>query len=237
MRAKVVFFITIVLTFLAIPVRAQGDNPPIPHPPSSGSYVLDQINWLSTDQEGVINNLASQLDKNGLAVLEVVTLSNCGRDKTAYRKSILRSWNMGHAGKNDGLLILVCWYDGDKSRRSVEQEFGSGLNKVLTSAKTDQIARQRFVPAFEQNRPGDGLMAMVQDYDSILRKGPAKPSFLSVDPGFLWFFLFVGFGTAFIIFSQKRMGSGDHYYDGDYSGGGYDGGGGGGDGGGSSTSF
>jgi uncharacterized protein len=236
MRSKVVFFITIILAFLAVPVRAQSDNPPVPNPPSGGKSVVDQLNWLSTDQEDFINNLASQLDKNGLAVMDVVTLSNCGGDKTAYRKSILRSWNMGHAGKNDGLLILVCWHDGDKSRRSVEQEFGSGLTTVLTSTKTDQVARQRFVPAFEQNRPGDGLVAMVKDYDSILRKGPAKPSGSHIDPDLLWFFLIIGFGTAFIIYSRKRAGSSDSYSDGDYSGGGYDGGGGS-DGGGSSTSF
>lgn len=238
MKLKILFFIAMILLLTSAPVRAQSDNPPIPNPPASGRYVLDQLNWLTADQEGLINNLAAQLDQNGLAILEVVTLSNCGSDKTAYRKSILHSWKMGHTGKEDGLLILVCWYGGDKSRRSVEQEFGSGLNSFLTGEKTDQIARQRFVPAFQQNRPGDGLIAMVQDYDSLLRKGPAKSSGFNFDPDSLGFFLIVGLGIAAILFSQRRKGSsqGDTYY-GDYGGGGYDGGGGGSDGGGSSTGF
>jgi uncharacterized membrane protein YgcG len=234
MKTKAVFFITFIFALLSAPVQAQSDNPPIPNRPPNGTYILDELNWLTVDQTAFINSLSTQLDNDGMAVLEIVTLSNCGADKKIYRQSILHSWGIGHPNKNDGLLILVCWYDGDKNRRSVEQEFGSGLNKFLTSEKTDQIAQQRFIPAFQQNRPGDGLVEMVKDYDSIFRKSVQKPSKTNLDSNLILVIVIVTGLFVATLFPKKRKPSdstGDYYSDGGFDGGG------GSDGGGSSTSF
>src|SRR5262245_36840588 len=118
-------------TFVWIPAYAQGNEPPIPDVPPPGTYILDTLNWLTSQQETEMNALIKRLEQDGLAEIVVVTLDDCGTNKTQYRKAVLQTWSIGHAD-DDGLLILVCWYGGDKSRRSVEQEFGPRLNEILS---------------------------------------------------------------------------------------------------------
>lgn len=156
-------------SMIAIPVHAQSEQPPIPTRPVEGSYILDELDWLTDEQESGINSTIRLLDNDGVAEIAVVTLNDCGSDKQSFRKSLFDTWGVGHANDDDGLLILVCWYNGDASRRSFEQLYGPGLNGILTSKKTDQIAQENFVPAFEQGRPGDGLAGMLRTYNVLLR--------------------------------------------------------------------
>lgn len=158
---------------LSIPSHAfaQGDEPPIPSKPKEGVYILDALDWLTPAQESAINIIAGNLDAGEIAQLAVVTWDDCGSDRQAFRKDIFDSWEIGHKNDQDGLLILVCWYGGDDSRRSVEQVTGPGIVKTLPDALTSRIAKEYFIPAFEKGATGDGLLAMVQAYDDILRDG------------------------------------------------------------------
>lgn len=151
-------------------VHAQSSMPPIPAAPADGNYVLDELDWLTGKQEFDMNAVIRELDREGIAEIAVVTLNDCGTDKLAFRKQLFDTWGIGHRNDNDGLLILVCWYGGDPSRRSVEQLYGAGWNGILSSSKTDQIAQADFLPAFHQNNAGAGLFAMVRDYDGVLRE-------------------------------------------------------------------
>jgi uncharacterized membrane protein YgcG len=177
MNRKISMCLFVMLSaFVWIPAYAQGDEPPIPDGPPQGTYILDLLDWLTSQQETEINALIQSLDQDGLVEIAIVTLDDCGTDKTQYRKSLLQAWRIGQANNDDGLLILVCWYGGDKSRRSVEQEFGSGMNRILSSDITDRVAKENFVPMFQDDRPGDGLVAMVKSYDTILRSPKNAPS-------------------------------------------------------------
>jgi uncharacterized membrane protein YgcG len=223
----------------------QGEQPPVPAAPANGGYILDELDWLTPTQESSIESMLRGLDKDGVAEIAVVTLDNCGSDKGAFRKQLFDTWGIGHADDNDGLLILVCWYNGDRSRRSVEQLYGPGLNRVLSSSRTDQIAQQDFVPAFQQGNPGDGLVAMVRDYNVKLRTSPSPlDSLRHLDIGIQTILFLMGaFVVVFIIDKifpgVLRSGSNQNrdYYDrssgndGGFGGGSSDGGGG------SSTSF
>ncbi len=167
------------LIVITIPVHAQGGEPPIPAAPPDGTYVLDELDWLTSKQEDGLNSMITRLDNDGVAEVAVVTLNNCGSDKEAFRKSLFDTWGIGHKDDNDGLLILVCWYDGDTSRRSVEQLYGPGLKWILTSQLTDQTAQENFVPAFQQGKPGDGLVGMVRDYNVLLRTQKGSENFFT----------------------------------------------------------
>jgi len=169
---KLVFvFMAICVVIAWAPAYAQGNEPSIPDAPAEGVYILDTLNWLTAEQEERITTIASRLDKAGLAVIAVVTLDDCSDNKLQFRLDLFYSWGIGHPDK-DGLLILACWYDGDKSRRSVEQQYGAGLGNILSGKITDQIAQEEFVPAFQQDHPGEGLVDMVVKYNTVIRKGP-----------------------------------------------------------------
>ena len=159
----------ILLVLITNPVHAQGSGPAIPAEPPAGMYILDELDWLTSAQEDSINATISGLDKDGIAEIAVVTLDDCGMDKEAFRKSLFDTWGIGHTDDNDGLLILVCWYGGDASRRSIEQLYGPAWKWTLSPTKTDQIAQEKFVPAFQQDKPGDGLVGMIRTYNVLLR--------------------------------------------------------------------
>lgn len=188
-KLSVTLGIFLLLFLSSIRALAQGNEPPLPPPPTN-SVVLDTLDWLDAVQESRINAINNQLDQDGIAQIAVVTLDNCGDDPQQFRNALFRSWGIGHADDNDGLLILACWYGGDESRRTLEQETGFGLEGVLPDILTSRVARNYFVPAFQEDRPGEGLLDMVQQYDSILRENgetvqePIPVS--NVDPGFGW---------------------------------------------------
>ena len=170
-RYKLVIGVLLVLCLQPIRALAQGGEPPIPPAPNGGNVVLDTLDWLTPSQETEINSINQKLDEEGIAQIAVVTLDDCGGDKQKFRNELLRTWGIGHANDNDGLLIMVCWYGGDQSRRSLEQETGFGLEGTLPDVLTARVADELFIPAFQADQPGNGLVAMVIRYDRILRQG------------------------------------------------------------------
>lgn len=221
MKLMQAFLLLIIASFIGIPVYAQSEIPSIPSPPPEGHYVLDELDWLTGVEESRINAIVRELDNAGIADIAVVTHNNCGSDKLKFRKELFDTWGIGHTNDGDGLLILVCWYDGDETRRSVEQHFGPGLNRALNSSKTDQVAQENFVPAFRQNKPGDGLVAMVKAYDALLRSPKGSNNFLDslidywkgLDDGFQFIMVML---LVFVIISIKERffsGSGTGYFD------------------------
>src|SRR5512139_3522403 len=120
MKRRIALLTGILLLLGVVSAKAQGEQPPIPPAPSSGKYIYDELDWLTPEQEGNINSVVQKLDQDGVAEIALVTLDDCGLDKQSFRKSLFDRWGIGHADDNDGLLILVCWYGGDASRRSVE---------------------------------------------------------------------------------------------------------------------
>jgi uncharacterized membrane protein YgcG len=179
---KLIVIFLLILSLHPLSVLAQGVEPP--PPPTDGNVVLDTLDWLTPLQESQINSINRRLDEEGLAQIAVVTLDDCGDDPQRFRNELFRAWGIGHADDNDGLLILVCWYGGDASRRSLEQETGYGLEGTLPDILTSRVVDEIFIPAFQDDQPGTGLLAMVREYDRILRGGEleeptSSPSFPS----------------------------------------------------------
>jgi uncharacterized membrane protein YgcG len=237
MNRKLFFLIGLATLLFTPPVNAQSGGPPIPNPPPSNSYVLDTLNWLSESQEQEINTIARQLDSEGKAQIYVATLDDCGSDKTQYRRDFFNTWKIGTQKSDGGLLILVCWYRGDKSQRSVEVKTDEKMQSVIPNALTATTAENNFVPAFKENQPGVGLVNMVMVFDNVIRG--EKPASLPFSPQqIITVGLIIVFGILlfFLFLRDKKGGSSSDggWYDRGESGGGYSGGDDGGD---SSTSF
>jgi uncharacterized membrane protein YgcG len=244
MKRIIIIIIALATLLLTTPAIAQSEFPPIPNPPASGSYVLDTLNWLGAAQEHEINAIARQLDEEGKAEIYVATWDDCGKDKTQYRREIFDRWNIGSQKEYGGLLILVCWYGGDPSRRSVEVKTDEKMQQVIPDAVTAKTAEDEFVPAFIEDHPGRGLVAMVKVFDGIIRHETTSNSLQSLISqinigSFVIGLILVLFTINQIIGAFRGTWSGG--WDGDNYGGGGDFGGGvgggGGDGGGSSTGF
>lgn len=170
MRLAVLAFLAVALLLPVVGVAAQSE-PPIPPVPVNGNYVVDQLNWLTPAQVAEINKVVRSLDQEGLAQIAVLTINDCGSDVSKYRYDVFNKWHIGHANDNDGLLIAVCWFNGDKAKRTVAQETGLGMEGTLPDTLVNKVAKEVFRPYSAVNKYGDGLVAMVHTYDTIIRKG------------------------------------------------------------------
>jgi uncharacterized protein len=227
----------LILFCLYIPTTSFAESQ-IPAPPPDG-YVLDTLDWLSGPQETEINTIVSKLDNDGLAEIAVVTLNDCGNDKQKFRNDLFRNWGIGHANDNDGLLILICWYNGNKETRSLEQEVGYGLEGTIPDLLTSKIATQYVGAALKTDisqdlitqsggKAGEALVATVKAYDSIIRGNmPEELKNKNYSGIFILIILIIIIAIVFLIFLVSVLNiSGGSYGGGYYSGSSRSGGGG-----------
>lgn len=182
-----ILLLVVLMSLIMVPViGAQGSEPPqVPPPPANGWFVLDQLGWFTPAQVDLLNKKILKLKQETTAEIGVVTLNDCGGDHPKFRNDLFRKWGIGNKAKNNGLLILVCWQDGGKSR-TLEQEVGYGLEGSIPDLKTSLVAKQFFVSLFKQDGvaadkkrtdvqiivsgdAGQALMNMVLAYESIIR--------------------------------------------------------------------
>ena len=181
MKKGLVFLISILLLVILVFTTAltQGNQPEIPPRPIKGNYIFDSLGWLNSNQKTEINNIITKPDVASIAEIMNKTHNYTSDDKQTLQNKLFNEWGIGHADRDDGLLIMVCWHDEDKTRRSIEQKFRYGTeDKIMNRSILNNIAKQYFEPVFSSiddevvrtGEAGDALVAMVKAYDSIFRR-------------------------------------------------------------------
>jgi uncharacterized protein len=249
---------------LALPAAQVAAAPTVPSP-SSEFYVLDEANVLSDATERLIVDTSAALAaKTGAQIVVVTVPSLDGQVLEEYSLEILRSWGIGDATKDNGVLLLVS--TGDRLSRI---EVGYGLEGALNDAKTGRIQDDYMIPYLKKDDYDAGLkngyLAILAEVCTEYGIEPASlgatdptagtSSTLPADIGsnalillvialllIDWFFLH-GAITRFFLFSLFFRGGGGGFrgggggFSGGGGGGGFSGGGGSGGGGGSSRGF
>ena len=121
------------------------------------TYVYDQGNIISDDQEEVINNLLVQLEEKTtieFAVITVPSLNNLTVEK--YAVKLANTLGIGKAGEDNGILLLV-----SKTDIKVHLEIGRGLQGFLTDSVSGRILDKFFVPAREKDDYNDACFNTV----------------------------------------------------------------------------
>ena len=99
------------------------------------TYVYDQGNIISDDQEAVINNLLVQLEEKTtveFAVITIPSLNNLTVEQ--YAVKLANTLGIGKAGEDNGILLLV-----SKTDTKVRLEIGRGLQGFLTDSVSGRI--------------------------------------------------------------------------------------------------
>jgi uncharacterized protein len=148
------------MTALALAaLLALGAAPPIPE--LSGP-VVDPAGLLSRAERRRLEALseAAWAGRGGQAVqlqfLLVRTLDGDAIEDFSMR--VAERWGIGAKGTDRGVLVVVA-----QEERKVRIEVGGGLEGQLTDAQSARIIRGAMVPAFRDQRYGDGL------YDAALQ--------------------------------------------------------------------
>ena len=121
------------------------------------TYVYDQGDFISNDQEDVINNLLIQLEEKTTVEFVVVTIPNLNNlTIEEYSVKLARELGLGKSDQNNGILLLV-----SKTDAKVRLEIGTGLQGVLTDSVSGRILDKFFVPSREKENYDDACFNTV----------------------------------------------------------------------------
>jgi len=94
--------------------------------------------------------------KTGQQVVVLTIPSLEGDALEDFSLKVSRTWKLGRAGKNDGILLLIA-----KDDRKMRIEVGYGLEGTLPDALCGRIIRDEIVPRFRENDFSGGISAGV----------------------------------------------------------------------------
>jgi len=129
--------------------------------PTSNFYVNDYANVLSNETEQHIMACSVPLAQQTGAQVVVLTVQSLGgKTPQQYALEVGRSWGIGDAEKDNGLLILLSTGD-----RQVRVEVGKGLEGALNDARVGRAIDNYAMADYKEDRFDEGTRAL---YDGLL---------------------------------------------------------------------
>jgi uncharacterized protein len=146
-------------------------------PPLTGR-VVDQANILSATVKADITAKSKDLEeKSGIQLVVATVPSLQGSEIEPYATALFKTWRLGQAIKNNGVLLLIA-----PNERKVRIEVGYGLESTLTNALCADIIRDDLTPHFKSGdfsagteRGIDGIIDVLSR-DSATWQSPTKPT-------------------------------------------------------------
>jgi uncharacterized protein len=132
--------------------------------PALTGRIVDQANIIPADARSSIDQKLADLEAKSGIQLVVATVSSLeGQDIEPYANELFRSWKLGQAPKNNGVLLLVA-----PNERRVRIEVGYGLEGTLTDALSKIIIANAIAPQFKNGDYGLGITKGVDDIITVL---------------------------------------------------------------------
>ena len=194
-------FLSVILVLTGM-VSFAGDDiyPAKPNPPR---LVNDFAHMLNSSEAARLENKLVSFARTTSTQISVVTITNLGgHDVAEYATRLFNIWGIGEAGKNNGVLMLVSLED-----RKAFIATGTGLQGVLTDAKTSRIFRNELRPAFKEGNYAEGLEKCA-DAIIAVTKDEYKADKTSADKGAPPGALIVLIIFIILIIAIKRKGGG-----------------------------
>lgn len=165
-------------------------------PPLTGR-IVDQANILSAPVKLMITSELENFEgeDKGPQLVIVTVNSLDGKSIEEYALDLGRHWKIGHAGKDNGIILLIA-----PNEREVRIETGYGLEHILTDAATNQIIRNVLVPELRKNHwdaaAEAGVKAIIKEVNSPQYLPVSKTSDSDKNKSSDWWFI----GFVFLIF-------------------------------------
>ena len=135
---------------LGLAATASGQDVPV-----LTGRVVDLADLLSEPAEAaLVHTLAAHEDSTGNQVVVLTVPSLEGEVLEPYATRVFRTWGLGQAEVDNGVLLLVA-----VAERQVRIEVGYGLEVSLTDAASGAIIRDEIVPRFKEGQFEAGLLA------------------------------------------------------------------------------
>ncbi len=152
--------------------------------PALDDPVVDAANALSADTRATLRRQALQLQARKGAQLQVLVVPSVGSEGIeAYAQRVFDQWQLGRAGVDDGVLLLVAVQD-----RRVRIQTGYGLEGALPDAYAARIIDNAIVPRFREGDVDQGVLdgttimvALIDGEDLSAWEEPSASNVLPAD--------------------------------------------------------
>jgi uncharacterized protein len=135
-------------------------------PPLSGR-VVDNAGIVSADGERALTDYFRRIEEATGAQIAVLTVESLeGEVVEDYSIQVVDAWQLGRAGEDDGVLLLIAMQE-----KKIRIEVGYGLEGRLTDATSGVIIREYLQPYFRAGRFEDGVLAASQAIGSVVAEG------------------------------------------------------------------
>lgn len=154
----------LLISGIASPALAEPTFPPLT------GRVVDQAEILSPADETALTAKLEALETRTTDQLVVVTVSSLqGYAIEDYGYKLGRHWQIGQAGANNGVILLVA-----PNERKVRIEVGYGAEGVLTDALSSVIIQTKILPRFRDHDMPGGIIAGTDAIIEQLTLDPAE---------------------------------------------------------------
>jgi uncharacterized protein len=132
--------------------------------PQLTGRVVDQAGVMTPESRTAVEAKLKDLeDKSSIQLVVATVKSLQGSDVETYANQLFRTWKIGEAQKNNGVLLLVA-----PAEHKVRIEVGYGLEGTLTDALSSVIISSAIVPRFKANDYSGGIERGVDGIISVL---------------------------------------------------------------------
>jgi uncharacterized protein len=133
------------LSFLFWGLNAFAGDKDFPEKPAVLHAVNDLAHMMTPDEAAQLQSKLEEYERSTSNEITVVTITSLGAyDVADYADRLGKQWQLGKAGKNNGVLILASLQD-----HKIHISTGKGLEGALTDLTCGRIIRNEMVPAFK----------------------------------------------------------------------------------------
>src|SRR5262245_59902904 len=132
--------------------------------PALTGRVVDQAAVIPAPTRDALETKLRELeDKSGIQLVVATVNSLEGGDIETYANQLFRTWKLGEAQKNNGVVLLFA-----PNEKRVRIEVGYGLEGTLTDALSKVLITNAITPRFKAGDFGDGIARGVDDIITVL---------------------------------------------------------------------
>jgi uncharacterized protein len=203
-------YILLLLTLISFAGTSQTDCFP---KPKDFTFVYDEANILSEQQEATLNNKLRAFTNSTSNVLVIVTKTDlCGYDKAKYTYTCLEEMGVGRADLDNGLVIMV----KPKEIDGVGEVFiatGKGLQGAIPDLVASRdIVQKELIPQFKLKNYYQGI-SNASDVLIALASGEISHEDYAPKKSKLPVIIFIGIFIILFVLAQKYGKGGDDWED------------------------
>ena len=237
MPAKALLYVALLWAMLApctLPSVLAAELPPKPNPERLYNNYASTPMLTQAEEENIEAQLVQFARTTSNQIVVIVTDDLLGLDPESYATQIGKTWGVGQASHNNGIVVLIK-PSGGPNQRKVFISIGKGLEGIIPDAIANRIVQNELLPAFRQKAYYKGLNDGLGVLMSLAKKEYSFNDYQKRSKGNsnLFFWIIIGIVLLLTLLPRRSgdgytMGAGGMFFWGSLLGGGFGGGFGGG---------